>query len=198
VGGGGAFGPRRLYGGVMVQSPDGVAAYQKETPVELAEGESIAWQSVAAAPDPPADQQLSGQPYGLDAYPPALADGGQVQIQYTGESVSGAPDPAQAAAAVFFWNGQEWEKLPTEVTTRVNTVDGVSGDTVASAPSRGVGLYALFLDKDALPPPPPVTPTPDPGTTPTPLPIVTPTPPPAGPGQEVTNQTFLPLIGAPQ
>lgn len=215
VGGGGAFGPKRLYGGVMVQSPNGVAAFQNETPVALAEGESIAWQSVHTAPVPPEGQQMSGQPYGLDAFPPALADDGQIQIQYTGPAATGEPNPAQAAASLFFWNGQQWEKLPTEVTTRVNASAGSVGETVASAPSRGVGLYALFLDEQALPV---VTPTPDPGTTPdpnvtpepgvrpepgvTPQPGVTPNlglkPPPGGQGPDMTNQTFLPLIGAPE
>ncbi|MFN8446771.1 MAG: hypothetical protein U0175_38615, partial [Caldilineaceae bacterium] len=58
--------------------------------------------------------------------------------------------------AIYFWDGQGWQKLPTVITVPVAGFhsDGIGGaDTeaqddqkLASTPSQGVGVYAVFMD----------------------------------------------------
>lgn len=149
VGGGGAFGPARLRGGAPVQSSDGSALFETSTPLELGVGDSIAWQSMAAAPTLPAEARIVGRSYRLDAYPPALGEGGMVRLAFSTKPDSRVlADAAKADrvelenAAIYFFDGEVWEKLPTSFTTPAG---GIEGSEVAAAASRGPGVYAVLL-----------------------------------------------------
>lgn len=145
VGGNGAFGPARLYSGVLVVSSDGNASYQADEPLELGPGESIAWQSMPATPPLPPSQRISGQSYRLDAFPAALVAGGQVTIRYVDFSggLAAASGAAAPTASVHFWNGSQWRALPTSVVRPANVEDGI---LAATARSQGVGVYAVLID----------------------------------------------------
>jgi hypothetical protein len=164
VGGGGAFGPKRLYGGAPIQSSDGNATFEAAEaatpdPGTLDPSASIAWQSMGGTPPLPPDSQLLGRSYRLDAFPPALVEGGAVALKYTApDASSGAagaaatqPDQAQVSGqtqvAVYFWNGSDWEKLPTVLSTPVAAADG---EGLAGARSRGPGVYAVLAEASAV------------------------------------------------
>lgn len=146
TGGSGAFGPAKYFGGVLVVSSDGKASFEDELPLELGLGESIAWQSMPGTPPLPTGRAIIGQSYRLDAFPSALVASGQVLIEYASPAElqsAGSSGVNAIAPAVYFWNGASWQALPTTVMTPVNAADGVQ---VASAPSQGVGVYAVLLD----------------------------------------------------
>jgi hypothetical protein len=71
---------------------------------------------------------------------------GRVLIEYEESAVLRAANRNGVLAAdptIYFWNGASWQPLATTLTTSVNAADGVK---VASAPSQGVGVYAVLLD----------------------------------------------------
>lgn len=146
TGGGGAFGPARLYGDVLVMSSDGNASFEGEDALELQPGESIAWQSMPGTPPMPYTLSILGQSYRLDAYPPHLVEEGTVRIRYIDPQLTAAAAaPAEmsgSAIQIWFWNGVQWSALNTEIVTPVNAADGVR---LASAPSAGVGVYAVMM-----------------------------------------------------
>jgi hypothetical protein len=152
TGGDGAFGPARLHGGVMAVSSDGNASYQSDEPIELGPGESIAWQSMPGTPAVPPWKRISGQSYRLDAFPASLVNGGSVTIQY--EDVFGvvqsavAVAPGAVQAQIHFWDGSQWLPLPTTIAKPAGADGGLVADGIqaASAPSQGVGIYAVMID----------------------------------------------------
>jgi hypothetical protein len=88
---------------------------------------------------------ILGQSYRLDEYPSSLVASGTVVIEYqdslnllqvvsTGQNVG-------SAVAIYFWNGSTWRALNTTLATPVNAPDDVR---LASAPSQGVGVYAVM------------------------------------------------------
>ncbi len=149
TGGDGAFGPARLHGGVMAVSSDGNASYQSDEPIELGPGESIAWQSMPGTPPVPPWKQISGQSYRLDAFPPSLVNGGTISIEYEDEfgvlQSARAVTPNAAGAQIHFWDDddRQWQPLPSTVVAPAGAEDGV---LAASAPSQGVGIYAVMVD----------------------------------------------------
>ena len=150
TGGGGAFGPAKAYGGALVVSSDGNATFEFAGDLDLAPGQSIAWQSMPGTPPLPPFRVISGQSYRLDAFPPALAGNGIVHIIYDnlfGAQGAGAAESAGAGGpantALYFWNGTVWRRLPTQLTTPADSTDG---EQMASAPSQGVGVYAVLAD----------------------------------------------------
>ncbi len=146
TGGSGAFGPAKHFGGVLVLSSDGKASFESDEPLELGLGESIAWQSMPGTPPLPFSKSILGQSYRLDAFPPSLVATGRVSIEYEGAAVLQAANAQGMQAgepALYFWDGSNWQALPTTLTTSVNAPDGVK---VASAPSQGVGVYAVLLE----------------------------------------------------
>jgi hypothetical protein len=155
TGGGGAHGPAKLYGGVLVHSSDGNATYENDTPVELLPGQSIAWQSMPGTPPLPFHKWIYGQSYRLDAFPPSLVQGGQVLIKFDGGDLgfgaavqamgsgTGPSAPAAATPAIFFWNGAVWTELATSLATPAGATDGVQ---LAAAASQGEGVYAVLAD----------------------------------------------------
>lgn len=54
-----------------------------------------------------------------------------------------AASSTAATAAIYFWDGAAWSALPTTVGTPADAVDGVK---LASAPSQGVGIYAVLQE----------------------------------------------------
>jgi hypothetical protein len=145
VGGGGAFGPAKQFSGVFVSSSDGQASYENDEPLTLLPGQSIAWQPLIGQPALPTASDLLGQAYELDAFPPELVADGKVSLQYE------APvDGVQAASAndtvgIYFWDGKRWGALETTTVTPVNASDQVK---LASAPSQGIGIYAVFVQHE--------------------------------------------------
>lgn len=148
TGGGGAFGPAKYYGGVLVVSSDSKASFESEQPLDLGPGESIAWQSMPGTPPVSGGRTIVGQSYYLDAFPKALVATGQVSIEYDefGLLQSATAHGLQAAEpSLYFWNGINWQALPTTVMMPVNATDGMK---VASAPSQGTGVYAVLLNSE--------------------------------------------------
>lgn len=146
TGGSGAFGPAKHFGGVLVVSSDGKASFESDQPLELGPGESIAWQSMPGTPPLPTGTVIIGQSYRLDAFPASLVTTGQILIEYESPALlqsAGSNGVNAVDPAVYFWNGASWQALPTTMATPVNATDGVQ---VASAPSQGVGIYAVLLD----------------------------------------------------
>lgn len=142
VGGGGAFGPASRLSGVLVSSSDGNAQYENPGINDLPEGGSIAWQSMPGTPRLPVNLQISGQSHRLDAFPQQLAKGGTITIQFEGNfDFMQAAESDAAGAAIYFWNGATWRRLATTLTTPVSVTDNVR---IASAPSQGVGVYAVL------------------------------------------------------
>ncbi|CAN5755796.1 hypothetical protein BH10CHL1_BH10CHL1_15440 [soil metagenome] len=147
TGGSGAFGPAKALGGVFVTSSDGNASFESDQPLELGPGESIAWQSMPGTPPLPLGRSIIGQSYRLDAYPTSLVVSGTIHIQY--QDVAGLIQAANADqnsasnVALYFWNGDHWQPLDTTLITPVNAADGVK---LASAPSQGVGVYAVLME----------------------------------------------------
>ena len=147
TGGSGAFGPARQFGGVLIVSSDGKASFETDQPFELLPGQSISWGSMPGTPDLPADKNIIGQSYRLDAYPAALVESGTVHIQYEGaDSLLQAASAGEATAgnvSIYFWDGNSWHAVNTTISTPNNSADGVK---LASAPSQGVGVYAVLED----------------------------------------------------
>jgi len=151
TGGGGAFGPARLYGDVLVMSSDGNASFEGEGSLELEAGESIAWQSMPGTPPIPYTLQVLGQSYRLDAFPADLVEEGTVRIRYqeppgtASATVSPTSSAGSSGVRIWFWDGMIWSALATDVVTPVNAVDGIR---LASAPSAGVGVYAVMMPSE--------------------------------------------------
>ena len=148
TGGGGLFGPARKFSGVFVYSSDGKASFEREGNLELRAGESIAWQSMSGTPSLPIDKRISGQAYRLSAYPETLVISGTVKLEFeeapagiTAASLVGV----QSDPAIHFFDGATWRPLSTTSATPTDAPDGVK---IASAPSQGVGVYAVMYERD--------------------------------------------------
>lgn len=143
AGGGGAFGPLRKFGGVLVVSSDGKASFENDEVTELKAGESITFQSMPGTPTLPINKQIIGQSYRLDAYPAALVDNGAVRIQYEASPTVRSAAVGVITPLVHFWNGSQWLELATTTSTPTNASDGIQE---AAAASQGIGVYAVLLD----------------------------------------------------
>jgi hypothetical protein len=137
-------------------SSDGNATYQGDEPIDLQPGQSIAWQSMPGTPPVPPWKRISGQSYRLDAFPAGLVDQGTISIKFDNSFgvMSGAQNAAPAAAGadstvrVHFWDGESWQPIETALGTPSEAADGT---LLATAPSQGVGIYAVMVDsKPAL------------------------------------------------
>lgn len=146
TGGGGAQGPAKFFHGTFVVSSDGFAEFESDEPVELKEGESIAWQSMPGTPPLSLGKSFSGQSYRLDAYPASLAENGTVRIRYVDPAQpvesAGVEDVQIQSPSIYFWNGNTWRRLTTTVSTPTTAADGVNE---ASARSEGVGVYVVDM-----------------------------------------------------
>ena len=133
---------------MLIASSDGQASLETDGPIALGLGESLAWATMPGTPPLPLNGQISGQSYRLDAYPAELAQDATVKIYY--EEIiktvnsAGVGRSLAATAAIYFWDGVQWTKLPTTISLPNNSPDAVS---LASAPSRGVGVYAVLVEQ---------------------------------------------------
>ena len=151
TGGGGLFGPARRFGGAFIYSSDGKASFKLDGDLELKDGESIAWQSMPGTPRLPVDKRITGRSYRLTAYPESLVNAGTVEIEFealadaASRSLRSSSAGQAAAPVVHFYDGQSWASLPTTIGQPSTAQDGVQ---IASAPSMGVGVYAVLLGRD--------------------------------------------------
>ncbi len=156
TGGGGLFGFARRFGGAFIYSSDGKASFRVDGDLELKDGESIAWQSMPGTPRLPVDKRISGQSYRLTAYPESLVDTGTVEIEFEAladspsrsirsSSVRSSSGGQTAEPVVHFYDGKSWAALTTTIGQPSTAQDGVQ---IASAPSMGVGVYAVLADRD--------------------------------------------------
>ncbi len=151
TGGGGLFGPARRFGGAFIYSSDGRASFRSEGDLVLEGGESIAWQSMPGTPPLPVDRRITGQSYRLTAYPPSLVISGTVEIEFEEvavaliSSASGGNAQVESEPLVHFFDGDSWLPLSTTVTAPTSARDGIK---IASAPSKGVGIYAVLTERD--------------------------------------------------
>lgn len=148
TGGSGAFGPARMGGKVLIISSDGNASYESDDPLTLGPGESIAWQSMPGTPPLPPGLSILGQSYRLDAFPPSLVVSGTVSIRFAEPpalvNAASTVQQGQLGPALYFWDGIRWERLDTSLTKPVHAADG---EQLASARSRGIGVYAVMVDQ---------------------------------------------------
>ncbi|GIV98022.1 MAG: hypothetical protein KatS3mg057_2679 [Herpetosiphonaceae bacterium] len=125
-------------GGAPVVSPDGQLTLVLSDELELAPGEFYAVQSMAGLPLLPPGKTPIGQAYNLVASTAVLSDplglSGSISVQYLGNDVllAGAEEEE---LHLHHWDGSAWLVLPTLRNTTYN---------LASAPGRGVGVYALL------------------------------------------------------
>lgn len=154
IGGGAVPGPKQKIGFAPVTSSDGKAFFLLPAQMSLAADEFVAIQSMAGAPPLPGGMRILGQSYRLIALPPSLVEQGSINI-YLGEGSPGLAVQAartgvmqQDARSIYFWNGESWEKLPTTF----STADHGSGESevLASAASRGIGVYAILTEASTL------------------------------------------------
>ena len=103
-------------------------------------------------PPVPPWKKVSGQSYRLDAFPSSLVNGGTVTIQYEDSfgvlQSAMAQTPGTAAVHIHFWDGSQWHLLPTSVVKPAGADGGLVADGIlaASAPSQGVGIYAVMAE----------------------------------------------------
>ncbi len=148
VGGGAVPGPKSGIGfAPQVSSSDGRAFFVLPVGLELLAEQFIALQSMAGTPPLPIGNATIGQAYRLISLPPSLVTDGSINVYFTNifPTVAGAEgieaagaDASQSSAALWHWDGAAWTRLATTILAQPN------GKLLASAPSRGVGVYALL------------------------------------------------------
>ena len=62
-------------------------------------------------------------------------------------------EDANIGRAIYFWNGAQWRQLPTLITRPSSAPDQGNGENslLASAPSQGVGVYAVLSELGGSP-----------------------------------------------
>jgi subtilisin-like proprotein convertase family protein len=116
-------------------SPDGQMIFFTENPAAFEEGELYTIQSMAGLPPLPTGKVAIGQAYGLVGSPSVTRTiAGSISFQYLSMDVllEGADEEE---LAIHFWDGGDWRVLDTVRAPYYN---------LASAPSRGDGVYALL------------------------------------------------------
>lgn len=143
IGGGAVPGPKQKIGFAPVTSSDGKAFFLLPANLSLTADQFVAIQSMAGTlPLPPATR-IFGQAYRLLSLPPSLVAQGSINIYLANGSpglVTAAHSAAQETRSLYFWHGAGWERLPTTFST---TNDD---EVLASAESRGVGVYAVLIE----------------------------------------------------
>jgi hypothetical protein len=128
--GGGSF----RAGGAPLISPDGQMIFFTENPIIFQEGQFFTVQGMAALPSLPPGRVVIGTGYRLIATPGTPVLTGSVSIQYLSNDVTVA-GANEDGLSIYFYNGTIWQELPTTRSTYFN---------LATAPSQGVGVYALM------------------------------------------------------
>jgi subtilisin-like proprotein convertase family protein len=121
-------------GGAPVTSPDGQMTFFTENPIVFNEGEFYTIQGMAGLPTLPPGRTVIGQGYSLLSTPNTPLITGSVSIQYLSNDVlvAGANEDG---LTIYFYDGNAWTALDTTRDAYFN---------LASAPSQGVGVYALM------------------------------------------------------
>jgi hypothetical protein len=143
IGGGAVPGPKQKIGFAPVTSSDGKAFFLLPANLSLTADQFVAIQSMAGTlPLPPATR-IFGQAYRLLALPPSLVAQGSFNIYLANGSpglAAAARATAQEPRSLYFWDGERWERLPTTFSATDE------GEVLASAESRGVGVYAVLIE----------------------------------------------------
>ncbi len=127
-------GPFDRGSGAPIVSPDGQMIFFTENPILFQDGELYAVQSIANLPPLPPGRTAIGPGYSLVASPNVTRVlTGSISFQYLGSDVLLA-GVDEASLSIYFWNGSVWRALDTVHNPYFN---------LASAPSQGVGVYAL-------------------------------------------------------
>jgi hypothetical protein len=143
IGGGAVPGPKQKIGFAPVTSSDGKAFFLLPANLSLTADQFVAIQSMAGTLSLPPATRIFGQAYRLLALPPELVAQGSINLYLANGSpglVAVAQTSAQEPRSLYFWDGERWERLPTTFST---TDDG---EVLASAESRGVGVYAVLIE----------------------------------------------------
>lgn len=145
IGGGAVPGPKQKIGFAPVTSSDGKAFFLLPANMTLLADQFVAIQSMAGTlPLPPATR-VFGQAYRLIALPPELVAAGSFNLYLANTSpglVTAASSYAGESKAIYFWDGSSWERLATTFST------DAEGEVLASAQSRGVGVYAVLVESN--------------------------------------------------
>jgi hypothetical protein len=121
-------------GGAPLVSPDGQMIFFTANPAVFEVGDFYSVQGMAGLPPLPAEKVAIGAGYNLVASANAPLLTGSISFQYLGNDVL-VEGANENELAIHYWDGQKWEVLPTVRDTY---------DNMASAPSRGPGMYALL------------------------------------------------------
>lgn len=119
-------------GDAPVRSGDGqVTLYAGN--LDFRQGEFYTLQPATQVPAEPEWATIVGQAYRVTASPgaPNLTNA-SISFNYIGRDIE---DDKEQLLKVYFWSGQQWEELPTDVDDYHNT---------ATASARGVGIYMLM------------------------------------------------------
>jgi len=123
-------------GSAPIVSSDGqVTLFGDE--VDIEPGEFYILQPATTLPNPPLWSTIIGQAYRLTASPGARdLKGASLTINYLGREISA---DKEQLLRVYFWDGEEWQTLPTVLDTEHN---------IAYAAAQGLGLYVLMYSID--------------------------------------------------
>jgi subtilisin-like proprotein convertase family protein len=121
-------------GGAPLISPDGQMTFYSDDSVTYEEGQFYTIQAMAALPTLPPGRTVIGQGYRLMATTGTPVVTGSISFQYLSSDVLVA-GVDEDLLSVYFYEGSMWQELTTERDAYFN---------LASAPSQGVGLYALM------------------------------------------------------
>ena len=119
-----------------ITSSDGQMTFYTRNPLDFPLGQFFTIQGMGSLEKPSPGRTVIGQAYFFTGTPglgPLFAVTGSISIQYLFEELRNA-NANENLLRIYFYNGV-WERLPTDVDSRYN---------IASAPSRGFGIYALM------------------------------------------------------
>ncbi|MCB0062356.1 MAG: hypothetical protein KDE19_09580, partial [Caldilineaceae bacterium] len=131
-------------GNAPVVSADGQMIFFTDDPTEFQPGELYTLQNTSILPPLPPEKKLVGLGYHLLASPNRTDTiAGSISLQYLGTDAlqQGVTEEDEAQLTIYFYGqddgitAPQWRPLSTVRNTRYN---------LASAPSQGVGLYALL------------------------------------------------------
>ncbi len=120
-------------------STDGQMIFFTPNPASFGEGELYTIQSMAGLPPLPPGKTVIGQGHSLVATPGSPILGGSVSFQYLPNDVLVA-GAREEELSIHYFDGARWETLATTRSPYFN---------LASAPSRGPGIYALMAGVSA-------------------------------------------------
>jgi hypothetical protein len=135
--GGARHGSGLLHTGMPLASSNGQMILSTRSPVSFEPGQFYVMQTMAGLPTLPAGKKALGPGYSLVASPGTQAMAGSISFQYlTVDALAeGLSEADEAGLTIHYWDGRQWSALDTTRDAYYN---------LASAPSRGTGVYALL------------------------------------------------------